>query len=124
MYDPFSIIKYSLNILFGILSENNVIPPDNLEILGELNYPTPNAKIRNLIINVQGWALSRDGNEVDILIFVDDEMIDKTKTGVARLDVEKNFPNIKNSYESGFNYQLIVRKNFKWKSFFESNCKK
>lgn len=92
------------------MSDNNVIPPDNLEILGELNYPTPNAKIKNLIINVQGWALSRDGNEVDILIYVDDEMIDKTKTGIARLDVEKNFSNIKNSYESGFNYQLGVLK--------------
>lgn len=80
------------------------------EILGELNYPTPNAKIKNLIINVQGWALSRDGNEVDVLIYVDDEMIDKTKTGVARLDVEKNFSNIKNSYESGFNYQFGVLK--------------
>jgi len=69
---------------------------------GELEFPHENAHVSTTFLDVYGWVLSSSIPELTIQIFVDDELLDSTKNWLPRIDIEKKFPLIPNSYESGF----------------------
>ena len=72
------------------------------EIVGKLEHPVDGSKINNIETVVYGWTLSTDGKELELSIFVDDKLVEKIETGIARLDIDKKMPNLENAFDSGF----------------------
>ncbi len=73
----------------------------NLEVIGKIEYPKNNMKIGRGPIIVQGWAFSKQSENLDLLTYLDDEFVEISRWGLARYDIwEKNQEN--NSFESGF----------------------
>jgi len=64
-----------------------------LDILGELDCPQNGTRISTKDPNIFGWAFSKSNHEIEIVISVDGKVIRKANTGLARLDVDKKYPN-------------------------------
>lgn len=80
--------------------------------MGNLEFPTERDLMNNSNPDVWGWALSKFGDQLEVKILVDQKVVGTTSTGLPRIDVENSYPDIKNSYESGF-YTTINLRNFK-----------
>jgi len=80
----------------------------NDEIFGKVEYPSESVKVywKHMIVN--GWAFSKNNEDLDIEIFLDEKFVCKASWGIARYDVYQLY-NIDQSYESGFLAKFNVK---------------
>jgi len=73
----------------------------DFDVIGKIEYPKNNMKIGRGPIIVQGWTFSKQTENLEILIYLDNKFVEISRWGLARYDIwEKNQEN--NSFESGF----------------------
>jgi hypothetical protein len=75
-------------------------PPPIPPPFGSLDGPTSGSKITDPLV-VVGWALSEAGVE-QIAIYLDGRPLDTVKPGIRRPDVQKAYPQFRDSLDAGF----------------------
>jgi len=79
----------------------------NDEIQGKVEYPSESVKVYWKIMVVNGWAFSKNNEDLDIEIFLDEKLVCNASWGIARYDVYQLY-NSDPSYESGFRGKFNV----------------
>jgi len=82
------------------------------QIFGNLEKATLKEKF-SLNVNeleVIGWSFSSLGDEIIIEIFIDDEKVGETKTGLTRSDVLESYHTYKAALTSGFVSKINLEK--------------
>jgi len=80
----------------------------NDEIQGKVEYPSESVKVYWKILVVSGWAFSKNNEDLDIEIFLDEKLVCNASWGIARYDVYQHY-NTDPSYESGFRGRFNVK---------------
>ncbi|MDR6878738.1 hypothetical protein [Bacillus sp. 3255] len=80
------------------------------QIISNLEYPSKYQNILPAVSNydIQGWVISADVKNV--VVFVDNVFQGNAEWGLERLDVNKEYKQLRNSLNSGFLYHLDVSK--------------
>lgn len=90
------------NINTNVTYKTNLLP-----VRGVLDEPNDNSGIESTTINVKGWFLAEEGID-KVEIYVDGVYKGRANYGQARTDVNKVYPEYKNSH-SGFNLTVDSR---------------
>jgi len=86
-------IKTMPNV-FGFLEMNGI----------RINYGNVNT--------LRGWAISDDNSEITkVRVLLDGEEVGTGNTRIERPDIQKSYPNFKNSFKSGFKVDFRVSEN-------------
>lgn len=80
------------------------------KIFGHLDIPTEGEKVNTYTIKVAGWTFSSIDNKLSVEVLIDDNLVYKGGTHLARPDVLNNYQSFKKSITSGFSFNVDVNK--------------
>lgn len=105
-YGKDSSYSYSINVTADSKEDEveNTPADKNLGTIMYVDFPRESSEFNGSSLKVSGWALSGQGIS-KLEVYLDGELITTTKTGNSRPDVNKVYPQYKDS-NSGFNVSI------------------